>query len=81
MKSDNELVDHILEPLVPLSSSIGVAALLSWLGGRLSMSSRLSSRLTAAAAAGGQILEHGRGVAGQHLLEAACKINIGGYEL
>ena len=51
MTSDNELVYHILEPLVPLPSSVGVVALLSWLSGHGEGSGR---RLSSAA----QILEH-----------------------
>ena len=60
-------VDHVLVALVGLGS----------LGGRLRLGGRGGGgrRLRPAAPAPGrQVLEHGLAVAGQHLLQAACKM-------
>ena len=80
MTSDNELVDNILEPLVLLPSSflcplmpVAQSGCLVILNRGEIAGRRLTATAATAAAARRQILEHGRGVAGQHLLEAAYK--------
>ena len=83
MISDNELVlvDNVLEPLVLLlpASSVGIGGLYGEPAllepGEITGTGRSLTPAygTPAAATRRQILEHGLVVAGQHLLQTACK--------